>query len=162
MKFDKETILKQRFWFLLALAVPLTLVAFFILMTKVRGDINNNRKKLEGDLAGAGKGSPIRNQQWVDQMEAKAKKMAAEEEKVWREAYDKQKDFSTWPKSIEEKFRFKDGYFATEIKVERSKDKAPVGKFPANDNSHFHAVGPYYDNNSVIISDDKQKKKTFQ
>src|ERR1700730_14813175 len=100
MKFDKETILKQRFWFLLALAVPLTLGAFFILMTAVRAEINRNRIKLESDLKSVA-GADIKNQKWVDAMEKKAAEMKTLEDKVWKEAYEIQKKLYTWPEEVE-------------------------------------------------------------
>ena len=156
MKLDKETIVKQRFWFLLLVAVPLILGAFFILMTTVRAAINANRKKLDGDLKSAGSGGVIRNQEWVDAMEKKAKEMAKIEEKVWREAYEEQKDLSTWPQLIEENFDFKDGLFATEIKVERGKGVS--GKLPANDASHFHGVVLSHNRNEVVVKGEEEKK----
>ncbi|HMF18925.1 MAG TPA: hypothetical protein VKE98_17085, partial [Gemmataceae bacterium] len=62
MKFDKETMLKHQFWFLLALAVPLTLGAYFFLMTAVRGAINKDRKDLEDKLKSASSATRIMNQ----------------------------------------------------------------------------------------------------
>ena len=164
MKFDKETMLKHQFWFLLALAVPLTLGAYFFLMTAVRGAINKDRKDLEDKLKSASSATRIMNQKSVDIMEDKAKKMAAKEETVWKEAYGSQINISTWPEAIEKEFDFKDGYFATEIKAERSKDKQDkaTGKFPANDGSHFHGVVTSCDQNQVTVAGEKGPPIKFQ
>jgi hypothetical protein len=158
MKFDKDTILKQKFWFLLALAVPLILVAFFILMTSVRSAIAKDRQKLEGDLKGVA-GSPIMNQKWVDAMEAKAAEKAEREKEVWAEAYDFQKPLFTWPEQIENGFRFTDGLFATQIKAEKKGTGTP-GK---GDASHFAGTISSSNDNVIEVTNPAEiKPKPFQ
>jgi hypothetical protein len=137
MKFDKDTLLKQRFWLLLALGVPLIVGAFFTLMTSVRGDINKMRSALESDLKNASPAGDIQNQKSVKYMKDKAEDMAKEEETVWARAYDEQKELYTWPKELEKDFHFTDGRFATDIKAERGKNTPPSGK---NDDSHFYGT----------------------
>ena len=39
MKLDKETLIKQRFWFLLGLSVPLLLIVWIMLITGVAGTV---------------------------------------------------------------------------------------------------------------------------
>ena len=51
MKFDKEIVLKHKFWFLLVVSLPLSIGAIFLLVTTVSGDINRNREKIEKELA---------------------------------------------------------------------------------------------------------------
>ncbi len=158
MKFDKETILKQRFWFLLALAVPLTLGAFFILMTTVRAQITANRNKLNSDLKSVS-ASDIKNEKWVKVMEEKAKKMAAIEEKVWQEAYESQKKLYTWPAEIEKVFRFTNGLFATDIKAE----KKAAATSPKSDANHFHGVVTEWNQDFVKVKNAAENAtKTFQ
>ena len=47
MKLDKETIVKQRFWFLLGGCVPLLLIIWLVLVFGVSGAVTEKRNKYE-------------------------------------------------------------------------------------------------------------------
>ena len=67
MKLDKETLLKEHFWFLLALALPLALVSLILLWTTSSGLIAAPQKKIkdaENDLNRI-KNKP-KHPRWID------------------------------------------------------------------------------------------------
>ena len=47
MKFDKDLIVKHRFWILLAATLPLVVFAIFVLATAVGAEIDKERQRLE-------------------------------------------------------------------------------------------------------------------
>jgi hypothetical protein len=119
MKFDKETVIKHHFWFLLAFATPLALAALLILMTVVSAEISSNRKKLKGELDAQKVSDPAKNQDWITEVQKRLDKTKEREKIVWEEAYNTQKTLFTWPVEIEARFAFQDGLFASEIKAEK-------------------------------------------
>jgi hypothetical protein len=112
MKMDKEFLVKNRFWVLLGVAVPLALVAFVMLMFVVPGQTAGIRKKVEDQHNGfkkrADKGQ-LMNDKWVAQAETRLKEVKKLEELVWKTAWVAQEEMFTWPGNLDEPFR--NGYY---------------------------------------------------
>ncbi len=125
MKFDKELMLKHRFWVGLGLALPLTLVGITLLLTSVSAQIAKERSKIEGDLKKVrGASGEVFNDKAIAEAEERAKKAQSKQDLVWKNAYLPQAHLYTWPKRIEDEFEFTNGYFATEIAISKEvKDK---------------------------------------
>jgi len=169
MKFDKDTVIKHHFWFLLATAMPLALVGILILMTVVSAEIAKNRKDLDSALKGANV-SDAKNDEWITQKRKEVDKAKIREKEVWEEAYNLQKNLFTWPDEIERKFDFKHGFFASVIKADKGAAVAPVD--PKTEElspiKHFNgtvvAVDEDPETNVVTmkVSDGKERPRIFR
>ncbi len=124
MKFDKDFVLKHKFWIILAVALPLTLISIFMLTTAVSGEIDQDREQILNLLGNFKKnaGEQITPAK-IDAMKKLAEMEKAKENVVWANAYKTQEDMTFWPKEFEKVFNFKDGLFAYEIKAERKKEE---------------------------------------
>jgi hypothetical protein len=119
MKFDKETVIKHHFWFLLATAMPLALVGILILMTVVSAEISKNRKDLETKLTAA-KVAEAKNDKWIKEIQGRLEKSKKREKEVWEKAYNVQKILFTWPDEIQNRYDFEGGLFASEVKADKN------------------------------------------
>lgn len=103
MKLDKETVIKQQFWFLLMAYVPLVLIALIMLWTSVAGAIEEKRKKVESaEKALSGIKDP-KNDSWIAALQVRQDKVAEKKEKIWKNAWEVQKAFMTWPTFLDRK-----------------------------------------------------------
>jgi hypothetical protein len=140
MKFDKDTLIKHRFWILLGVAVPLSLLSLLILATVVSARISKARKSLEDELGKVEKyKDKIMNDRWVAVMREAADEKKKFEEVVWKSAYDEQKTISTWPREVEDQFHFQDGLFPVGIKLLKS---APQDASPGKEAASTADEGP--------------------
>src|SRR5689334_8481673 len=92
MKLDKETLIKERFWFLLPFVAIFILVAW-ICVLGVRGVAQENYKKADatnGQLVGITRESEVKNPQWIEAMEKEAAASEAKKEVLWYEEYNRQ------------------------------------------------------------------------
>jgi hypothetical protein len=117
MKFDKEKILKHKFWVMLLVVLPLSLSAIFILVTAVAGDINQSHEKIAKALKtfNSVKSRPMKTPPQLAEIEKEALIEKNKEEDVWEQNWEAQKPLLFWPKAMEEKFDFQDGIFAVKI-----------------------------------------------
>ena len=53
VNFDKEMLVKHKFWIMLMIAVPMILASQIVLAVYVAGDIEKQRKKVEGEVKSA-------------------------------------------------------------------------------------------------------------
>jgi len=155
MKFDKDTLLKQRFWLLLAVSVPLAVVGLFLLSSSVPALIGKERKAIDAalkEMADFSRGDP-KSPEWVKVAAKKAAEKKKQEEIVWKNAAGEQSDLMTWPASVEEKYHFRDGKFAKEITATRKKEdkKADPGPAPPNDASHFHGTITEVNQDGIVV-----------
>src|SRR5688572_4960667 len=130
MKFDKDLVLKHKFWIVLALCVPFSIAAIFILTTRVSGQIAEQHKKIVGTLKAVGSAPKVPMR---DINEAKFAAMVEQAKKsiVWARAWDEQKHLFVWPKEVEDRFDFQNGLFVYEIAIEakqEDKEAAPEPK----------------------------------
>jgi hypothetical protein len=173
MKFDKESVMKNQFWLLLAVAMPLAIVVIFILLTVVSAEISRNRKDLESKLSATKSGGSAKNQEWINIMEKNSKKAEAMKAVVWGKAYEDQKDLSTWPEGgkdpqgerllvgMDELFR--DGLFVLEVKGDRGQPAGAEGAkpapAPAPDNKAAEPAKKEDDKTADAKKDDEEKAK---
>src|SRR3954471_2095971 len=97
-KFDKELLIKHRFWILLGLMVPLVLTAFLLLLFGAASDIeakaeeyNKAKKKVE-DKAGA---PQLKNEKFVTILNDREKQATKVRDDIWKVAWEQQKDLLT-------------------------------------------------------------------
>jgi hypothetical protein len=146
MKLDKDTLLKQRFWLVLIVSVPLAVAGIFILSSSVPAQIDKESKAVKTALDkvdGFVKQGPKSNK-WVEQAEEIAKAKKKQETEVWKIAADEQAGIMTWPRVMEEKYHFRDGHFAKEIVVEargKTEGKKEDAGQPAGKDEERHFSG---------------------
>ncbi len=155
MKFDKEKILKHKFWVMLLVVLPLSLGAIFILVTAVAGDISQARTKIESELKKmqAVKKRLLKTPDALAEAEKEALIEKNKEEDVWEQNWEAQKSSFFWPKAIEEKFDFQNGIFA--VKIQFLKGEGAV------ENSRNKITGEVVQQKGyyiVVRSTDKNKK----
>jgi hypothetical protein len=139
MKFDKDTLIKHRFWLLLAATVPMILVAVFLLITSVSASIEAKKKEVV-DSAQSSSGGEVYGPAHIAQLEEVAAEHKKLETAVHKQAYEIQGDLMTFPKAVENRFNFSNGLFATEIKIVNGWKKDDPESWPANDDHLFHGI----------------------
>jgi hypothetical protein len=96
-KVDKDTLIKNRFWIMLAAAVLLLLVCWLVLLLSSAGA--DQQKKYEAMLKKVqdnAKQQP-KNMQWKTPWEVYGKTFTDQKEAVWKKAWDKQADMYIFP-----------------------------------------------------------------
>ncbi len=118
MKFNKDTLVKHRFWAMLAVSVPLTIAGVALLMTVVSSQINKDRESLTA-LAKELSNLPatIHGPQTIQVMGDKAKEIGGQESVVWGDAFKAQEPLYRWADEMEQRFEFQGGRFANDIQV---------------------------------------------
>jgi hypothetical protein len=119
MKMDKDTLMKHRFWVVLAIAAPLALGAIFFLLVIVGGSIAATRKDLDKKIGSIPKVNDPKNDKCVEVKKGDAEKVISQKDVAWKEAWDKQAHYFTWPRKFvdTDDIDFQDGTFITEVKV---------------------------------------------
>jgi hypothetical protein len=144
MKFDKDTLIKHRFWLLLAATVPMILVAVFLLITSVSASIEAKKKEVEA--AKASGGGDIIGPAEIEMLKESAAEHKELESKVHKQAYEIQGDLMTFPKAVEDRFNFSNGLFATEIKIVapwkevKEPKEGEADGWPADSEHLFHGI----------------------
>src|SRR5262245_46855091 len=124
VKFDKEMLIKHRFWVLLAASVPFVLVALFILITSVSAHIEGIRKKTQSKLTEVQNVKQPPGPEVIKVRSVVAGKRKESETEVHADAFKAQELIATWPRAIEDRFDFQNGRFTTEVKISTApKDK---------------------------------------
>src|SRR5262245_54035189 len=102
MKLDKETFIKEHFWFLLGLTVVLVLLSLVLIWTTAPSAIasqqktfDEQKKKLEAIKPGQAK-----NARWVESYAKRLEAAEAQEKKIWEHAWKDQESLFTWPDGI--------------------------------------------------------------
>jgi hypothetical protein len=140
MKLDKDTLLKQRFWLLLALSVPLAVIGLVLLSTSVPSVIAKERKEVDKALSSIKTFGDPKSREWVELADQIATAKEKEKVVVWKQAASKQTDLMTWPTFVEEKYHFRDGLFARDITATRRKEDLKGNSAAKDDLSHYHGV----------------------
>src|SRR5262245_47070218 len=119
MKMDKDTLMKHRFWVVLAIAAPLALGAIFFLLVIVGGGIAAQRKDLEKKISSIPKVADAKNDKNVAVKKEDAENVIGKKDAAWEKAWKEQDRFFTWPRKFldDDKIDFQDGTFITEVKV---------------------------------------------
>jgi uncharacterized membrane protein YgcG len=100
MKLDKETMIKQRFWFLLPVFAICILVGW-ICVLGVRGETETNYKKaLDKDkaLKGVTNEPELKNGSWIDAMAKEFEVSSAKKNELWYKEFDRQNSVIRDPK----------------------------------------------------------------
>jgi hypothetical protein len=100
MKLDKETLIKEHFWFLLGLLVALVLLSLILVSTTTSGAIAAVKKTYDENT---GKVKTIANSTpktsaWWNELDKKHKDVEAQKTKIWEKAWKEQAGLMTWPK----------------------------------------------------------------
>jgi len=98
MKLDKETLVKQRFWILLGVFVPLVLIVLLVLSASVSGKIADERKAFEdSQKALSGINNP-KNVKFIEILNKKKTTLSDQKDVVWKDAWQTQDGMMSWPK----------------------------------------------------------------
>jgi hypothetical protein len=92
MKLDKETMIKQRFWFLLPFVALFLLIAW-ICVLGVRSTAAENYKKADTtntQLKAIASTSKLKNNKWIDEMKVEVGVSETKKEQLWYEEYNRQ------------------------------------------------------------------------
>src|SRR5262249_5749871 len=98
MKFDKEALIKHRFWIGLGVFVPLWLIIILVLWTAVGGTVSAAKKEY-GDATGKAKNinASAPNDTFTTPAKIKEERLRAQKGRVWRAAWEPQALLWTWP-----------------------------------------------------------------
>jgi hypothetical protein len=164
MKFNKDALLKHRFWIMLGVAGFLIFTGILYLEFVYGGPetARNNIKKVEEKSKQ--KKDRYVSRPMIDDIEKKSNMSIKNETDTWYELYKAQAPIFTFAQKIEETFHFYDGKFAVDIKVTKAGDP---GTWPEDTKTLMHGtlvtVEPDY---FVIRARNKETKKlepvTFQ
>jgi len=126
-KFNKDTILKHRFWIIISVALVLSLFGIFYLGVIVSADTT----KLVALHTNAFKYNPKANQKVVEESAKHAEKAKNSEAGIWKKAYEMQEKLFLFAPNVESEFDLYYGKFTSEVKI----DKAPADakEWPANE-----------------------------
>jgi hypothetical protein len=118
MKLDKETVVKQRFWFLLGTVVPLVLVVLCVLKFGVDPEVKAKEKEFKDTKNSVSGINNPKNQTFLDPVAKKETTLQSKKNKVWEQAWKGQGDVITWPPEMQRELGNK--YFGESIdEVER-------------------------------------------
>ena len=178
MKFNKEMIIKHRFWVMLGTAMTLTLVGI-VSLEFVSAEDAINKVKAGFGSAKTYKG-PFPNQPVIDAFSKELDKASKSEADVWSKAYMAQEKEFVWPSEVENRFHFINGFFATNIVLTPAKGADPK-TWPKDTPTLLHGTVVNQDEqsfvlktrdgdktifatpgvNTILFSDDKAKKVVF-
>ena len=79
MKLDKETLIKQRFWFLLGSFVPLVLIIWIMLITSVSGTVAKERDEVDKTKKAIDSIKDPKNEEFVTLLRQKQEKLSEAE-----------------------------------------------------------------------------------
>ena len=160
MKIDKDALIKHRFWIMVGLSVPLSLVALMLLATTVSGSIEKARKDLMDMFTRVTGSKDVKTPQDIAIKKAEADTLVGEETKAWAAAFKQQEHLQGWPRRMEATYHFADGLFVNAIKV--VKLPAEKTEWPADKAGELHhGVLKEADNEKIKILDREGKLLTF-
>lgn len=160
MKLDQEFLLKQRFWVLLCVSVPLTLVALFMVASVVAAPARKAREDIDRRFADIKKLDSSKNDLWVKLAKEDADRAKAQETEVWRKAWQQQQDVIGWPARLESAFHFKEGLFALVIAIQ-GKD-ANLKELPEDTPNLLHGTLTSIDEDYIWVTPRKGERQKFQ
>src|ERR1700678_268761 len=97
MKFDKETVIKERLWVLLVPFLPLVLFAVLFLWTYVDLSIAETQKAIETKKRELGAKGNLKGDQDIKNLAVVSNELEARKNALWKESWAVQKDLYTWP-----------------------------------------------------------------
>jgi hypothetical protein len=122
LKFNKEMLLKHRFWIMLGVSVTLILTGIIILELSEAEGKNLLEKALKSTSATPVTDGAKTVKTYKEYAEIARKNVT----EVWRIAYEPQAKLFAWSKPMEDQFDFANGYFANEIKISKDAKLAKI------------------------------------
>lgn len=165
MKINKDALLKQHFWILVVLTVPLAMVAILLLVTSVSSAIATARKKLSGELAAVNGAKDIKTPEDIGKLKVEADILLKHETTAWAKAFADQETLFRWPRLVETNYEMSTGRFANAIEI--LKTPADAGAWPADTKIEpgkdglMHGILQTATDTIVAIKDAKGKAHTF-
>lgn len=154
MKLDKDTFVKQQFWFLLGGYLLVWFIAVLWLKIAAGGPIDTAKKEYEKQTSGlktAGQ-NPVNVDKFLPPWNAAAKVYNGHKSTIWETAWEYQKDMYDWPKewagknmttpqtplSDDDRFNYKDRFYPDQIRFLH--DNAPAYLAPVELAGDFNQV----------------------
>lgn len=103
MQVDKETLIKNRFWVLFGVFVPLAFFAVIWLQTAVEGAVEEERQKIKKhreELAKNANDAKLAGHKELTLCKEKIEKLSKRKQTVWKEAWDYQQGLMFWPAKV--------------------------------------------------------------
>lgn len=141
-KFDTQTLIKYHFWLLAGISLLLVAIPLWILLQVVPSHIKQEEDKIQKKIREVSCFVDARRPGDVRAKEAEAKKHEELKTVVWEQAWQAQRDLSTWPEEVEKTFHFREGLFALQIRAERGRG-APTAETAANSESPTGPLGTF-------------------
>lgn len=127
MKFDSDTIIKHRFWFILGVAVLFNLIAWTTMLITVPAKVSNEEQKITKTWKSDAKYNNFKSEEAVRRKREEADLTIKQQGNSWEGLYQKQDDTlkrtATWPPELEKKIN--KGKIALEVVIF---DKAKPGE----------------------------------
>src|SRR5579862_4975320 len=103
-KFDKDTLIKHRFWIMLGTTGLLVFICWLVLVFSSVGaeqktKFDNAKKNVETLIK-----SKPKNPNWIEPWVRYGEEFTKQKDGVWKQGWETQKDMYTWP--MEQKARF--------------------------------------------------------
>src|SRR4051794_22835646 len=139
MKLDKDTLIKQRFWFLLGAATLLAFVPFFILWFPERSKNSTKKAEREKEIKDTNRPT-IRNDSFVKLATEVADREKQNETKVWGTAWEPQAVLATFPGTLQKKLN--EALYALEVKAVAAAEGGggTPPEEPKDDGKQFHGT----------------------
>src|ERR1700677_3839027 len=130
VNFNKEMLIKHRFWVLLGFAFLVGLVPLVLLATTVKAAIDQKKDELDKAQKKAqeeAKQLEVRTQKEIDALKEQNEKLSGTKDDVHLKAYLTQQAMHTLPVQMEEQYDFTKGLFAEMIRLNTDKEKDTLG-----------------------------------
>jgi hypothetical protein len=105
MKVDKETLIRNRFWVILGVFLPLVLIVLIYLSTGVAGELSQEAlkiKNVKAELDNKGRLTQGNTNSEMELLKTKAARLKDRRQELWKEAWGLQTGLYVWPKVVEE------------------------------------------------------------
>ncbi len=151
IKFNKEMLLKNKFWVLLSVAGLFAFLGMMFLFIE-EPSASQIKKFKEARAKWSSNKKAEQGEKTIQDMAERAKKAKELEQKVWSSAFKAQESSFVWAKKVEDDFAFQDGKFIVEIKIEKD---VPADKksWPDDTSNLVHGIFTEYGRDYLTISD---------
>ena len=172
--FNKELLIKHRFWLILVLVVPFAAGAIFILSTSVPAATYKTKDELEKKVKAAADAAlglaDVKTGKAIEELKKLAAILNSKQNEIHEAAFKAQEQFYTWPVEIEKEFEFTyvpeskthpeaKGLFAEKIRI--NKDLAGLPKDELDKNMVHGQIIEVQGTKYIRIEDRSKKKYKF-
>jgi hypothetical protein len=159
VKFNKQAILKNRFWILVGVTAVLTLAGTFYLQLYGNEAVAQIQKKFKGEIDKTKTITADSNPAIIDFWEKKAEEAKKSQSEVWEKAYKDQEMLFKWAPEIETRFEFHKGKFAQDIKIFNLSDEKD---WPKDEEELLHGKFINIQGDYCLLKTRKGKEKLFR